>query len=238
MVFSVRSARRVRYLSPGMSDPSVPKSSHFITLRNAFFSGLLLLAPLFVTLWAFTRIIALVGGNVRPLFDQFLPASLREVEFLWDVAATVVVIALITALGYLSRLVLGKYFGGLAERFIQSIPGVSAVYNTVKQIVDTFGTQNRNLFSKVVLVEFPRPGVWTLGFLTNKAQAEAQIKTGTEVWTVFVPTTPNPTGGYLLMIPRDQIVELEMSVGEGMKMIISGGAVVPPWPIANGKAES
>ena len=98
------------------------------------------------------------------------------------------------------------------------------------QIVDTFGTQNKNLFNQVVLVEFPRPGIWAIGFLTNKTQGEAQAKTAEEVWTVFVPTTPNPTSGFLILFPAREITPLEMSVGEGMKMIISGGAVVPPWP--------
>jgi uncharacterized membrane protein len=139
------------------------------------------------------------------------------------------VVGLITALGYVSKYVLGKYFGGLAERFIQSIPGVGGVYNTVKQIVATFSTQNRNLFSKVVLVEFPRKGAYTVGFLTNKAGGEAQARLNGDIWTVFVPTTPNPTSGFLLMVPKSEIIELDMSVGDGMKMIISGGAVVPPW---------
>ena len=86
------------------------------------------------------------------------------------------------------------------------------------------------LFSKAVMVEFPRKGLWSIGFLTNKAQGEPQAKTTEEVWTVFVPTTPNPTTGFLVMLPERDIVPLDMSVGEAMKMIISGGAVVPPWP--------
>jgi uncharacterized membrane protein len=87
------------------------------------------------------------------------------------------------------------------------------------------------LFSKVVLIEFPRKGTWSLGFLTNRTQGEPQLRTVQDVWTVFVPTTPNPTSGFLIMLPKEDIVELEMSVGDGMKMIISGGAVVPPWPL-------
>jgi len=83
-----------------------------------------------------------------------------------------------------------------------------------------------------VLVEFPRKGTWAMGFLTNRVQGEPQSRAGGEVWTVFVPTTPNPTSGFLIMLPPADIVELEMTVGEGMKMIISGGAVVPPWPHA------
>ena len=81
-----------------------------------------------------------------------------------------------------------------------------------------------------MLVEFPRKGRWAIGFLTSKARGEAQARTEQEVWTVFVPTTPNPTGGFLIFVPKDEITELEMSVGEGMKLIISGGGVMPPWP--------
>jgi len=215
-----------------MSVPTVVPAaeSRFVTFRNAFISGVLLLAPLIVTLWAFTQIVALVGGTVRPLFFDRLPGSLRDLPFLWDIVSTFSVILVVTALGYVSRYFLGKYFVSIGERFMLSIPGVSAVYNTVKQIVDTFGTQNKNLFNQVVLVQFPRQGVWAIGFLTNKTQGEAQAKTAEEVWTVFVPTTPNPTSGFLILFPKGQITPLEMTVGEGMKMIISGGAVVPPWP--------
>jgi uncharacterized membrane protein len=210
---------------------SLPNTeSRLVTFRNAFISGALLLAPLFVTVWAFAQIIALVGGTVRPLFFDRLPATLRDLPFLWDVVSTISVVLIVTALGYVSRYVFGKFFVSIGERFMLSIPGVSAVYNTVKQIVDTFGTQNKNLFNQVVLVEFPRPGIWAIGFLTNKTQGEAQAKTAEEVWTVFVPTTPNPTSGFLILFPAREITPLEMSVGEGMKMIISGGAVVPPWP--------
>jgi uncharacterized membrane protein len=200
------------------------------SLRNAFFSGLLLLAPLVVTVWAFTQIVDLVGGRLRPLYEHFLPEGLRSIPFLWDVLATVIVFALITLLGYISRYFLGKYLLGVGERFLQTIPGVNSVYNTVKQIVETFSSQNRNIFSKVVLVEFPRPGIHSIGFLTNKAQGEPQARTAQEVWTVFIPTTPNPTSGFLVMLPKKDITELDMSVGDGMKMVISGGAVVPPWP--------
>lgn len=207
-----------------------PPASRLVKFRNAFISGALLLAPLIVTLWAFSAIIDAVGGTFRPLYEDYLPKTLQRIPFFWDLVATCVVVLLVTALGYLSNYVFGKYFLHVGERAIQRIPGVGAVYNSVKQIVATFGTQNRNLFNKVVLVEFPRKGIWTLGFLTNKEQGEPQSLAGTATWTVFVPTTPNPTSGFLLMLPRHEVVELEMSVGDGMKMIISGGAVVPPWP--------
>jgi uncharacterized membrane protein len=211
-----------------MSDSTTP--SRFARLRNAFLSGFMLLAPLAFTCWVFLLLFENVGGFFRPLLVSFVPEKLRNYDIVWNIIATVIVVVLVTLLGYVSRYVLGKYFGGLAERFIQTIPGVSGVYNTVKQIVATFSTQNRNLFTKVVLVEFPCKGVHTIGFLTSKTQSEAQARVGKELWAVFVPTTPNPTGGYLLFIPKDEIIELEMSVGDGMKLVISGGAVVPPWP--------
>lgn len=212
-----------------MSATPAPKSS-LVTLRNAFFAGVLLLAPLWVTIWAFRTIIDLVGGTFRPLYEHHLPESLQNIQLLWDFAATLLVVVLVTALGFLSQYVLGKFFVSVGERFLQKLPGVGAVYNSVKQIVATFGSERKNLFSKVVLVQFPRTGTWSLGFLTNKAQGEAQVRTGQEAWTVFVPTTPNPTSGFLVMLPREEVVELDMSVGDGMKMIISGGAVMPPWP--------
>jgi uncharacterized membrane protein len=216
--------------------PEIPPTneSRYVTLRNAFFSGVILVAPLFLTIWVFSKIIDAVGGTFRPLFFVFVPNTLRDnpsLEAVWDILATLIVMALVTALGYVSRYVFGKFFFSIGHRFIQSIPGVSAVYNTVRQIVNTFSSQSRHLFNKVVLVEFPRKGSWTIGFLTNTVQGEAQEKTARpDVLTVFVPTTPNPTSGFLLMVPKGEAIELEMTVGEGMKMIISGGAVVPPWP--------
>ena len=215
-----------------MSD-TAPTDSRYLTLRNAFFSGVILVAPISLTIWVFSKIVQMVGGTFRPVFFVFVPDRLRDrasLEAIWDILATLLVVALVTALGFLSRYVFGKFFFSIGHRFLQSIPGVSPVYNTVRQIVNTFSSQSRNLFNKVVLVEFPRKGCWTIGFLTNTAQGEAQTKAGTEMWTVFVPTTPNPTGGFLLIVPRTDAIELDMSVGDGMKMIISGGAVLPPWP--------
>jgi uncharacterized membrane protein len=210
-------------------------SSRLVTLRNAFFSGLLLLAPLIVTIWALTRIIDLVGGTFRPVFFFYLPPALTDhaaMAVAFDLLTTLLVVALITGLGYISRDVFGRYVVAAAERFMQRIPGLGAVYNTVKQVADTFGPKNRQHLNKVVLVEFPRRGTWALGFLTSKVQGEAQEKTAADVWTVYVPTTPIPTSGFLILVPRADIIELEMTTGEGMKMIISGGAVVPPWPAA------
>ncbi len=201
------------------------------SVRTAFISGLLTLAPLAVTWYVFSLLVEGVGGGFRRYFFFFVPESLLDhaiLQIVWNVLATVIVLAMITGLGYLSRYFLGQFFGSLAERFIQSIPGVSTVYNTVKQIVDTFSTQNRSLFSKVVLVQFPRAGSYTIGFLTGKTTGEAQDRVADDLWSVYVPTTPNPTSGFLLMLARREIIELDMSVGDGMKLVISGGTVAPP----------
>jgi uncharacterized membrane protein len=217
-----------------MAEPLQPVS-RYVSLRNAFFSGVILVAPLCLTVYVFSLIVQFVGGNFKGLFLLFIPDSLRDrpgLDTVWSILATLIVIVLVTLLGYVSRYVFGKFFFSIGDRFIQTIPGVSAVYNTVRQIVNTFSSQSRHMFNKVVLVEFPRKGCWTIGFLTNTVQGEAQARASAEVWTVFVPTTPNPTSGFLLMLPRSEITELDMPVGDGMKMIISGGAVVPPWPAA------
>lgn len=206
-----------------------PKSP-IVTVRTAFFSGLLLLAPLVVTFWAFSKIVEFVGGTFRPLYEDYLPLFLQRIPFFLDLIATVVVLLLVTLLGFLSNYVFGKYFLRMAERLIVRIPGIGSIYNAVKQIVTTFGTQNRNLFTKVVLVEFPRDGMWAIGFLTSKQQGEPHAYVDPETWTIFVPTTPNPTSGFLVMYPSTKVRELDMSIGDGMKMIISGGAVIPPWP--------
>jgi uncharacterized membrane protein len=117
----------------------------------------------------------------------------------------------------------------MAERFIQSIPGVGGFYNSVKQFVETFGAKDRTQFSKVVLVKFPRDGAYTIGFLTNTAQGEPHRHFAEERWAVFVPTCPSPVNGFFMYLPSSEITELNMSVGDGMKTVISCGAVLPHW---------
>ncbi|HEY9154542.1 MAG TPA: DUF502 domain-containing protein, partial [Opitutaceae bacterium] len=166
------------------ADSQQTQTSVFASLRNAFISGVFMLAPLAITWWVFSALFEKVGGSFRDTFFFFVPETLRKhpsLDLVFNILATFIVVILLTALGYVSRYVLGRYFGGLAERFIQRVPGVGNVYNTVKQIVSTFSSQHRQLFSKVVLVEFPRPGVYSIGFLTNKTQGEIQAKTSIEL---------------------------------------------------------
>lgn len=200
------------------------------SLRNAFFTGLLLVAPLVVTIWALRVIIGVVGGSISPLFTPYLPDTLAHLpNFVWDILNTGIVLGLVALLGYLSRLFLGRYFGAVAERVVQNIPGIGTFYNAVKQIVETFGSGDRNQFSKVVLVPFPRPGAYTIGFLTNTDRTEPSQHFAAEHWAVFVPTCPSPVNGFFMWMPRREIIELTMSVGEGMKVVVSCGSVLPPW---------
>lgn len=216
-------------------------ASTFKSIRGAFFAGLIALTPILVTVFVLNWLVDQIGGNFRDFFLFFLPHSLLDGEglapsyrgivvFAWNVVATVVAFAQITLLGYLTRYVAGRFLFAQTERIMQRVPLIGAIYHSVKQIVETFSSQNRAVFQQVVLVQFPRPGTWSIGFLTNRGRGEAQTRTGVELWNVFIPTTPNPTSGFLVMVPRTELVELEMTVGEAMKCIISGGAVTPPWP--------
>ncbi len=200
------------------------------SLRNAFLTGLVLVAPFVVTIWALRLVISFVGGSITPLFTPYLPDALNHLpNLVWDVTTTVIVLILIAALGYLSRLLLGQWVGMLTERFIQGIPGIGSFYNSVKQFIDTFGTKDRAQFSKVVLVQFPRAGAYTIGFVTNTNRGEPHHHLQGDHWAVFVPTCPSPVNGFFMYLPAAELIELDMSVGDGMKTVISCGAVLPHW---------
>jgi len=205
-------------------------SSRITSLRNAFLTGLVLVAPLVVTIWALRVAISVIGGSITSLYDRYLPATLQHLPpVFWDVINTIVALSLVTLLGYLSHLFLGKLVGAAAERLIQNIPGIGAFYNSVKQFIDTFGAKDRAQFSKVVLVQFPRVGSYTLGFLTNTGRGEPHHHLLSEHWAVFVPTCPSPVNGFFMYLPSAEVIELDMSVADAMKTVISCGAVLPTW---------
>lgn len=202
-------------------------------IRNSFISGLVVLAPLVATLFVVNILMMKVGRPVSDFLFHFLDSSIRGVPGIGpilDVAAIIIVVILITILGYLSNYFIGKLLVNVGERIIHRVPFVNTVYKTVKQIVDTFSKQNKAVFQRVVLTEYPRKGVYVLGFLTSEAKGEVQERTGKTVVNIFVPTTPNPTSGFLLMVPDDEVIDMDMSIADGMKLIVSGGAVTPPWP--------
>jgi len=204
--------------------------SHITSLRNAFLTGLVLVAPLAVTVWALRLAIGIVGGSITPLFSPYLPEPLQHLPAVfWDVVTTFIALGLVTLLGFLSQLFLGKLVGAAAERLIQNIPGIGGFYNSVKQFIETFGAKDRAQFSKVVLVQFPRAGAYTLGFVTNTGRGEPHAHLSPDHWAVFVPTCPSPVNGFFMYLPKSELIELEISVSDGMKTIISCGAVLPAW---------
>ena len=203
------------------------------SLRKAFLSGLVLLAPLGITFFVFNWLVIRIGGSFKNQLLFFVPDELiakENLEMVWNALATIIVLLLITLLGYLSRYVIAKYLFSIEERILKNVPIVNTVYTSVKQIVDTFSSDKRAVFEKVAMVQFPRPGCYAIGFLTGDTKGEIKGRLNKKTINVFVPTTPNPTSGFLVMLPEEDVQILDMSVGEGMKLIISGGAVVPEWP--------
>jgi len=159
-----------------------------------------------------------------------IPAAYRPEELLgFHLPGVGVLLTLLIVLitGMIAANLFGRELVKLWERLVLKIPLVRSVYSSVKQLLETMFADSGESFRKVVLVEFPRPGIWALGFLTGSDQGEAQKMTGHDVLNVYVPTTPNPTGGYFVMIPKGDVRELKMSVDDGLKMLLSMGAVVP-----------
>ena len=209
--------------------------------RNAFLTGLLIFLPLGTTVFVLNF---LLGLFQEPATHLAYELGIKEESFFFGLETLLAIVGLLfgvlalTLLGFLSNYFLGKFFIGLTEKFLGKVPFLSNVYRSAKQIVETFGKENRAVFQEVVMIEYPRPDCYVLGFVTTEASGETVEAIGKQLTNVFVPTTPNPTSGFLLLLPRKDIFPLNMSVGEGMKMLISGGAVVPDAKAREIKSES
>ena len=203
----------------------------FRSIRNAFITGIVVILPLGVTIIVINFLLEKLGTPASNVFFWFLDSDLRDnpaFQFTLEVISILVVFLLITMLGYGTRFALGRLLLGGLERLLGQVPFINTVYRTVKQIVDTFSQQKKAVFQEPALIEYPRAGCYVLGFLTSTAKGEPQEVTGAHIVNIFVPTTPNPTSGFLLMLPDKDVTRLKMSIADGMKLIISGGAVVPP----------
>lgn len=199
--------------------------------RNAFLTGLLVFLPLGTTIFVIDFLLDLFKAPALRLAYQLGLSeenSFFGLETLLAGAGLIIGVILLTVLGYLSKYLLGRFFINLTERILDKVPFINAVYRSVKQIVETFGKENRAVFKEVCLVEYPRKNCFALGFITADASKHVTDKIGHKFTYVFVPTTPNPTSGFLLLVGDDEIHRIDVSVGDGMKMLISGGAVVPP----------
>ena len=187
---------------------------------------MLVTAPAVITIYfLFLLVTTLDGWLVSVIPSRFRP------EYVWGIYIPGIgllagLIVVVTA-GALTRNYFGRKLVRYGEEVMQSIPGVRSVYGAVKQIVETVGATNSRAFREVVMIEYPRKGIWCLGFLTGITKGEVQHVTTKPVLNVFLPTTPNPTSGFLLFVPEEDVIRLNMSVEEGLKMVISGGIVTP-----------
>jgi uncharacterized membrane protein len=204
----------------------------FTMIKNWFLTGLCTLLPLGVTAIVVQLLLDHVGAPASKFLLHCFRLTTPDVFWMNTIVnlfSTVFVVGIITVLGFLSKYFLGKTALRLTERLIERVPFVNSVYKTVKQVVEKFSKNQEAVFQKAVLIEYPRRGMYAIGFVSSETQGEVQIKTKEMVVNVFLPTTPNPTSGFLLLVPREDIIFLEMTVADGMKMIISGGLVNPEY---------
>jgi uncharacterized membrane protein len=197
------------------------KNSIFLRLRNYFFTGVLVLIPIGFTLYL-TLFIIKVSSNLIPKEinpNHYLPFSVPGLEIL-------VSIIIITIVGGLSLSFLGKKFLQLINDLFKKIPILRTFYSAIVQMTQSF-TRNKNKKKRVVLVEYPRKGTWAVGFATKDNKGEMKKKTKEDLVNVFVPTTPNPTSGFLLMFPKKDVIYLDISFEEASKFIVSAGTTNP-----------
>lgn len=198
-------------------------------IRANFLTGSLVVTPLIITVWVLYFIIdklnLLLLDPVMSLLKSWVPA--QNIITLTKFSIFLLFLVFLTIVGFATRIILLRNIFGFGEKVLCRVPMISTIYRAIKEIGFAFFVHNSSIFQKVVLVEYPRKGLYQLGFVTSETKGEAQEKTKETVVNVFIPTTPNPTSGILSLVPREDIIFLDMSVAEGMKMVISGGAVVP-----------
>jgi uncharacterized membrane protein len=198
-------------------------------LRTYFLTGVIVTAPLAITFYVVWQTVGFIDDRFAGLIpDRYNPET--YLPFSVPGLGLVVMLVLLTLIGMLAAGFIGRALVRTGERLLSRMPVVRSIYGTLKQIFETVLAQSSRSFREVVLIEYPRRGVWSLGFVTGATRGEVQDRTADEVVNVFLPTTPNPTSGFLLFVPRQDLVHLEMSIEEGIKMVISGGIVAPPRP--------
>ncbi len=195
-------------------------------MRKYFITGLLVLVPLAITLWVLNLIIGTLDQSLLLLPPHMQPEALFG--FHLPGFGTVVTLLIILLTGLVTRNIIGTRLLGLWELLLQRIPVVSSIYSSVKQVSDTLLSSSGNAFRKALLVQYPHAGSWTIAFQTGVPGGDVKNHLQGDYVSVYVPTTPNPTSGFFLMLRRQDVIELDMSVDEALKYIVSMGVVAPP----------
>lgn len=200
-------------------------------LKSYFITGLLVVVPLYITIYIFTLIVGFMDGAYHLLPEALQPD--KYLPFQIPGLGVIITLAGILIAGVITQNFMGRWLLHLAEKILMKVPVVKIVYNASKQFMETFFTTEHEGLRKVVLVEFPSKGLWSLGFLTGKVCEELQKKTPEEMLNVFLPTTPNPTSGYYVLIPKREVIMLDMSIEDAFKVIMTGGMISPEMNVAS-----
>lgn len=194
-------------------------------LRRYLIAGLLIWVPLIITVAVIDTLIGFMDRTLLLLPQQWRPEALLGYPI--PGLGLVLTFAIVLLTGLLAANLFGRKVVEAWESLLARIPLVRSIYSAVKQVAETVFSSNGVAFRKVLLIEYPRRGIWTLAFQTGGASREIQAHTAAEVITVFVPTTPNPTSGFIMMLPKSEVIELSMSVEEALKLVVSLGVVGP-----------
>ncbi|MBK6864897.1 MAG: DUF502 domain-containing protein [Ideonella sp.] len=213
-------------------------------MKKYLITGLLVWLPLTVTIWVLQAVLGTlddVFGAVLSATQAVLPAAAREpIELLRQIPGLGVIVLLGALLltGAFAANMFGQWWLRQGNRLLNKIPIVKSIYNSVKQVSDTLFSSSGQAFREAVLVQYPRQGAWTIAFVTGRPSGEVAQHIGTEHLSIYVPTTPNPTSGFFLMVPRSEVVHLRMSVDAALKYVISMGVVGPEGPLPSAAARN
>ncbi len=196
-------------------------------IRAYFFTGILVTAPVSITFYMAYKIILWIDAGVGRLLPPQLKTYYNDLPFTIPGLGVVVLIVSMIVIGMFAAGFVGRFFIRLGDWIVKKMPVVSTVYSLLKQVFETFLSNKNQAFSQVVLLEYPRKGIWILGFVSTETGGEVKKIMNKEMLNVFIPTTPNPTSGFLIFVPKEDVVFLQMTVEEGLKFVISGGIVAP-----------
>jgi uncharacterized membrane protein len=198
-------------------------------VRNYFITGMVIVLPIIISVWVFTTVFYILTNFLFRMIQFFHPLDSFSIGLLARIGSLVIIFFAVIVIGVLARNVFGKKIVHLIDVLCTKIPVFGRVYSATRQISHAFIGEQKTVFRKVVLIRYPRKSLFTVAFLTSEIRGEAQEKTGEDLINVFIPTSPNPTSGMLIMVPRTDVIPLDMSIEDGMKLVISGGAFVPPF---------